>query len=243
MTIDIRLSPSKMNLLYECPRCFWLTNKKILTRAEGISAGIPKGMDRTLKEYYDRWAGSLPPDIAGKVQGNLHPDREWIRQRRNWRHGVRYADETLGVEVVGALDECLLDGLFHMPLDYKTKANEPENSGAQYYQLQQDFYMLALKHEGKKINGKAFLVYYWPLGVQVSSKPGMTFDMTCVVDYRFGSKVYELECSEDRALNTIKKAVENLRGPMPAPDPECKYCSYAAEYRHQCPNGNLAFAR
>lgn len=243
MKIDIRLSPSKMNLLYECPRCFWLANKKILARAEGISAGIPKGMDRTLKEYYDRFAGVLPPDIAGKVPGHLCPDREWLRQRRNWRTGVRYANEALGVEVVGALDECLVNGQEYMPLDYKTKANEPEDSGAQYYQLQQDFYMLALKHEGFKINGKAYLVYYWPVAVQASTKSEATFDMTCLVNYRFGSKVFELDCSEKRALAVIEQSVKVLRGDMPAPGPECKYCQYAADYRRQCPDGNLAFAQ
>lgn len=227
---DIRLSPSKMNLLYECPRCFWLANKKILTRPEGISAGIPKGMDRTLKNYYDQYAGTLPPDIAGKVAGNLHPDRGWLQARRNWRSGVRYADEKLGVEVVGALDECLFDGKFYMPLDYKTKAKEPEDSGAQYYQLQLDFYMLGLKHEGKPVNNKAFLVYYWPIEVPTVANPDMLFDLTCTINYRFGSKAFELECSEERALSTIKKAVENLRGPLPASGPECKFCEYGKSY-------------
>src|SRR3989344_3937655 len=66
----IRLSPSTgLNLFRDCPRCFWLHYNKNVHRPRGIFPSLPGGMDLVLKDYFDQFRGSLPPELEGKVRG------------------------------------------------------------------------------------------------------------------------------------------------------------------------------
>ena len=60
-----RLSPSAMNVYRDCPRCFWLTKVKSVSRPRGIFPSLPSGMDRGIKGYFDGFRAnhSMPPEI------------------------------------------------------------------------------------------------------------------------------------------------------------------------------------
>jgi len=47
--MNFKLSPSALNLMKECPRCFWLAQHKVWKRPSGIFPSLPSGMDRILK--------------------------------------------------------------------------------------------------------------------------------------------------------------------------------------------------
>ena len=61
----LKLSPSSLNLFLECPRCFWLYKVKGVGRPDGIFPSLPNGMDKILKEHFDRFMekGELPPEL------------------------------------------------------------------------------------------------------------------------------------------------------------------------------------
>ena len=66
-----KFSPSSLSLLKDCPRCFWLRFNKKINRPDSIFPSLPSGMDKILKEHFDKFMkkGELPPELSElKVQ-------------------------------------------------------------------------------------------------------------------------------------------------------------------------------
>lgn len=53
--MTFKLSPSSLNLMLECPRCFWLQLVKKEKRPDTPFPSLPSGMDKVLKEHFDRF--------------------------------------------------------------------------------------------------------------------------------------------------------------------------------------------
>lgn len=225
----IKLSASKLGILRECPRCFWDANNSKFARPRGIFSSLPGGIDLIMKDYFDQFRGTLPPELKGKVDGVLMSDLVKLNKWRNWRSGLTWEDRELGVNLIGALDDCLVDIAgeeIYMPLDNKTKGSLPKDDGAQYYQLQLDCYGLLLQANKYRINGKAYLAYYYPLPLVFKDnkiEPNK-------IMFNFGINTYCLESSPDRAIKEIARAVEILKGKRPAPAPDCEYCRFGLMY-------------
>lgn len=238
---SISLSPSKLSVFRECPRCAWDAYVAGVPRPRGIFPSLPGGMDRILKTYFDIHRGDLPPILKGKVPGALMNDRGRLDRWRNWRTGLTWEDEALGVQLIGALDDCLIIPGQHnqfpeedkvdiyIPFDYKTRGSAPKHDGssAKYYGTQIDCYELLLEHEGFKTEGKGILCYFWPK---------LAADEVNFIDHKmedgelvtiFNTEIVVLESSAERAKETIKRAVEIMRGPRPDPAPDCEYCAWA----------------
>lgn len=220
----ITLSPSKLNLLNDCTRCFYDQNALNIPRPRGIMPSLPGGMDRTMKKYFSNFRGELPPVINGLVPGVLYQDAAKLKKWQYWKTAPRYVDASLSVEVYGAIDDLLIqpDGSVD-PFDFKTKGAMPETDGSEYYQLQMDIYNLLFASNGFKVNNRAFLGYLFPLAVNPAEQPA---DAMKILPVNFGVCVFELKCSTERAKETIAKACEILRGPRPDPNPECEVCSF-----------------
>ena len=155
----IKLSPSKLNLFLECPLCFYLQEKEGVKRPAGIFPSLPSGMDGVLKKYYDKFRGSLPPELKDKVEGVLMPDKELIDKFRNWRTFKFKEEDAI---FYGAMDDCLVEGEVYIPLDFKTRGFDLKEDTSDYYQNQLDCYCLLLDKNGYKTKGIAFLIYYLP---------------------------------------------------------------------------------
>ena len=52
--------------MVDCPRCFWLAQHNIWKRPPGIFPSLPSGMDKILKEHFDKFMekGELPPELC-----------------------------------------------------------------------------------------------------------------------------------------------------------------------------------
>lgn len=234
----ISLSPSKLSVLVECPRCFWLQMNAKIKRPRGPFPSLPGGIDRKLKPYFDmyRAKGQMPPEFEGKLPGVLFHDQALLSRWRNWRSGLYYRDEVLNVEMVTALDDLLVlveddpdsdvgKKNVYVPFDYKTKGGVPKTNGAEFYQTQLNCYELALKANGYDTCGKGVLAYVYPEDLERID------DMVRrVVPFDFGVDVYELPTSIDDAKALIERACTVLRGPAPASNAGCEYCKYAFEY-------------
>ncbi|MCX5657477.1 MAG: hypothetical protein NTZ48_04540, partial [Candidatus Omnitrophica bacterium] len=147
----IRLSPSALNLFLDCPRCFWLEKVKGIKRPRGIFPSLPGGMDSVIKVYFDRYRikGELPPEIKGKVEGKLIPEEKTLKKWRSWRStDLCYEDKAINASLSGALDDCLIEEGFYIPLDYKTRGYELKEGSENYYQVQLDCYCLMLESKG-----------------------------------------------------------------------------------------------
>ncbi len=212
---EIRLSPSSLNLFLECPRCFWLQIKQNIHRPRGPFPSLPLGMDGVIKTYFDKYRdkGELPPEIKGNIGGRLMEDSELLKKWRNWKTGLEYKDQVLGVVLFGALDDCLQDGEYYIPIDYKTRGSAPrEGDSEKYYGNQLDCYSLLLEENGYPVGNYAYLIYYYPK----EAKEGGT-----VI---FEVKPIKINVDTERARKTLKDAVKLLNSPIPPHHSECEYC-------------------
>jgi len=79
----IKLSPSKLNEFNACSRCFYDAYTLGIKKPRGIFPSLPGGLDRVLKVYFDKFRGTLPPELKGKLPGALMTDMEKMNKWRN----------------------------------------------------------------------------------------------------------------------------------------------------------------
>ena len=217
----IKLSPRSLSLFLECPRCFWLEKVKGKSRPKKPSSSLPNGMDQLIKKYFDKYRarGKFPPEIEGVVEGKIFVDQERIRKWRSWQKTeLKYEDKNLRALLSGALDECFMLNGFYIPVDYKTRGFEPENYeeySQKYYQFQLDCYTFLLEISGYPHLNFGYLIYYVPMEIREGGVG------------KFKIEAVKLETHPERIKEIFEKAVKTLRGPIPKPDPNCKFCAWA----------------
>ena len=209
-----RLSPSSLNLMQECPRCFWLDRNNIWKRPEGIFPSLPSGMDRILKIHFDKFRDRelLPPEIAEHhdcIGMKLFNDKELLKIWQNNRKGILYKDEE-GNELHGAIDNILQKGNKLIVLDYKTRGYGLKEDTHEHYQLQLDVYNLLLRKNGYETEDFAFLLFYVPK--EVTETGEVVFDTT----------LKKMEISIRNAENAWKKALYLLNSECP--EKGCEWC-------------------
>lgn len=214
----VKLSPSALSILKDCPRCFWLDKVRYIKRPRGIFPSLPGGMDSVIKTYFDEYRAKniLPPELEGKIEGKLFPDIKTLEKWRSWRTtDLYYEDAQTGAVLSGALDDCLTLNGTYMPLDYKTRGSKLKSDPAIYYQTQLDSYSLMLESKGFKSAGFAYLLYYWPEEVKEN---GMV---------RFAVEPFKIQTNTAAVKKIVSDAVKILNGDIPEPSPKCEYCSFA----------------
>lgn len=218
------LSPSTLNIFVDCPRCFWLHINRNVKRPRGIFPSLPGGMDLVIKSYFDtfRFKNELPPEIIGKVEGNLFHDIKVLEKWRSWKDtNLIYEDNSLNAVLSGALDDCIVDNNYYVPLDYKTRGSPVQEDPGKYYQLQLDSYSLMLESVGCKTKNLAYLVYYWP---DKSVGQGLI---------KFNIEVFKIKTNIESSKKVMKEAVELLRNKLPNPSNNCEYCRFFKERRDE----------
>jgi hypothetical protein len=214
-----RLSPSTLSIFTECPRCFWLHFHGI-KRPDTIFPSLPSGMDRILKQHFDRYArrGQLPPELKplrGQValfdDGGLMSD--WTSNRRglNWEHR--------GNILRGAVDYILVREGKLIVLDFKTRGFPLKEDTAKHYQNQLDIYNLLLRKNGFRTEDYSYLLFYHPHEVARNGKIDFVTDLVRMKTYP-GS-----------AERLFRKAVAVLEGRKPEASPGCGFCQWGREWR------------
>jgi len=162
-----KLSPSSLNLMAECPRCFWLDKHEVWKRPNGIFPSLPSGMDNILKVHFDKFRdkGMLPPELhkseCHKEGCKLFDDSEKLKIWRSNFKGIRWEDKN-GNILFGAVDNLLMKGKKIIVLDYKTRGFALKEDTADHYQNQMDIYNFLLRKNGYETEDYAFLLFYVP---------------------------------------------------------------------------------
>ncbi|MEK7554872.1 MAG: PD-(D/E)XK nuclease family protein [Patescibacteria group bacterium] len=212
----IRLSPSALNVFLECQKCFWLEYGADIHRPRGPFPSLPGGMDILIKKYFDsyRAVGKLPPEIEGKVNGELFNDPELLSKWRSWRSGLSYYDKECDAVLVGALDDCIVHEGRYIPADYKTRGFDLKEGGENFYQNQLNCYSLLLEANQLPQPSYAYLIYFIPR----EFKPGGQVN--------FSVEVKKIETSVEEARDTFRAAVGVLKGPTPKSHGNCQFCAW-----------------
>ncbi len=211
------LSNSRLGLYTECPRCFWLDMNAGIKRPDTIFPSLPGGLDLQFKRYFDQFRAKddLPPEVKGKLPGKLLSDIGTINRWRDWRRGIRYSPPWAEVELMGALDECLVDPAdFYYPLDYKTRGYAPNANTHGYYQDQMNFYTLLLEGNGLKTKRLAYLLYYHP--VEVKEHGLIQFEIS----------VQEVQADPEAAERLVRDSLAVLNSPVPPSATACGFCKW-----------------
>jgi hypothetical protein len=207
--MEYKLSPSSLNLLEDCPRCFWLSMVKKIKRPSGPMSSIPIKMDSIIKHYFNNYReqGMLPPIIEGQIEGRLAIDMPKT---------LTYEEEN-GITLTGRPDEYFeLEDKNIVAFDHKTKSKAPEDVHSSY-QLQLNVYSYLLKSMGYKTTNKAYLAFYYPDDCELHN--GMCIHCT----------VIEVKTSPTHAKELINKAYKVLNSPMPKYSDNCEYCKWREE--------------
>ena len=214
--MKFKLSPSSLNLMKECSRCFWLDKHKVWKRPNGIFPSLPSGMDSILKVHFDNFRdkGELPPEIRDHhhTKGlKLFDEPELLKSWRNNLKGIRWEDED-GNILFGAVDNILIKGKKLIVLDYKTKgfAIKDETEAGDYYQNQLDFYNFLLRKNGYETEDYAFLIFYYPKHVNETG------------EVIFENLLARREVNIKNAEKIFEEAIKLLNGKCPKES--CDWC-------------------
>lgn len=215
-----KLSPSSLNLFLECPRCFWLQVVKGVKRPNGAFPSLPSGMDKVLKEHFDRFIGRglLPPELRAEscVSGcNLFDDKKLLKIWRSNLKGITYKDKESGVVLRGAVDNILVKDSKLIVLDYKTRGFPLKEDTHKHYQLQLDVYNFLLRKNGHKTEDYAFLLFYYPNKVTETG------------EVIFDTKLIQMKTNPEDGEKLFKQAVTLLKQEnSPKSGKECAYCEW-----------------
>ncbi len=207
------LSPSSLNLLKDCPRCFWLHHNKNIKLPRGIFPSLPSGMDKILKEHFDKYMekNKLPPELKLK-DVKLFNNKQLLKIWRSNFKGIQYKenDNTLR----GAVDNILVKKKKLIVLDYKTRGFPLKEDTHKHYQNQLDIYNYLLRKNNYETEDYAYLIFYHPK--EVNKKGNVVFNTDLV----------KMDINVKNAENIWKKAIKVLEGPIPEPGEECEFCNW-----------------
>lgn len=206
------LSPSSISLFLDCPRCFWLQFNKGIRRPSGPFPSLPAGMDRILKNHFDkhREAKTKPNELDG-IEGHLFGDMDKLNLWRNNFRGLRYEDRSTGFTLMGALDDLFVIKNKYAPLDFKTRGYPLKEDTHKYYQHQMDIYSFLLEKNGLKANDFAILLFYHPKCV----------NSHCNVE--FNSDIVKVPVNKENGKKVFIDAVKCILGKEPKSD-GCVWC-------------------
>lgn len=218
--MTFKISPSSLNLMEECARCFWLEKHEVWKRPSGIFPSLPSGMDKILKIHFDKYMklGKLPPKLceSGECQETkLFDNEELLNVWRNARRGIIFQDDK-GNILQGAVDNLLVKNDKLIVLDYKTRGFPLKEDTAGKYQNQLDIYNFLLRANGYETEDYAFLLFYVPK--EVLPKGEVLFDTTLV----------KMKINVENAKKLFEKALELLNGPCP--EQHCEWCEKIESY-------------
>jgi len=209
-----QLSPSSLNLMKECPRCFWLTQNGIWKRPVSIFPSLPSGMDNILKKHFDKFRDKnmLPPELCENQECKnmkLFDDKEKLKIWQNNRKGLIYEDKH-GNILKGAVDNLLVKEGKIIVLDYKTRGYACKEDTHEHYQNQLDTYNFLLRKNGYNTEEFSFLLFYIPK--EVTETGEVIFDTTLM----------KIKTNPKSAEDIFEKAINLLNNECP--EKGCEWC-------------------
>lgn len=215
----IKITPSGLSMLLECPRCMWLQFNENVKRPRGIFPSLPDGMDNVFKKYFDeyRLRDALPPEIEGKVDGALFSDAQKLNVWREFnfgKGGLRTEIPEFDMIISGAIDDLLVssDGKF-IPFDFKTRGYPNKEDTHEHYRVQLDLYALLFEKNNMSPAEYGYLLFFWPESYHLGTA-------------NFKTQLIKMDVSAARGYGALQKARAIIVGPEPSSRDMCEYCAY-----------------
>lgn len=211
-----KFSPSTLNLLKDCPRCFWLQFKKNIKRPESIFPSLPSGIDKALKNYFDFFIENkkVPPELKSLEGVKLFDNLELLNVWRNNFKGIQWKDEK-GNILHGAIDALLVKENKLIVLDFKTRGFPLKEDTHEHYQDQLDLYNFLLRKNSHQTEDYSYLLFYYPDKIEENG------------NISFHTDLVKMNVSIENAEKILEKATLILEGEIPLASENCTFCKWA----------------
>ena len=206
--------------MLECERCFYLHIVKKIKRPETPFPSLPNGMDKILKEHFDRFMekNKLPPEIRENKECKsckLFSDKEKMAIWRNNKKGLEYYDKELDVLLHGAIDNILVKGKKLIVLDYKTRGFPLKEDTHERYQAQMDLYNFLLRKNNYETEDYALLLFYYPNNVLETG------------EVIFDTVLKKINTSAEDGERIFLKAIKIIKSEeTPKSNINCNFCNF-----------------
>lgn len=221
-----KLSRSKIDFFFECPRCFYLDNKLGTKRPGFPSFNLNIAVDELFKKEFDvhREAGTSHP-IMTKYKLDMVPFKH--EKMDDWREnftGVMTVHEPTGMTISGAVDDIWVTPEGKLVIvDYKSTSKDGtidklgDSPWEQQYTRQLGVYRWLLEQNGFEVEGTGYLVYANASKDEDGFGDKLVFETTLV----------PVETTVDWIEETLMKIKETLESDqLPPSSPNCEYCPY-----------------
>ncbi len=219
-----RLSRSKIDLLINCPRCFYFDRRLGIGQPPGFPFSLNSAVDKLLKKEFDlhRAKGTSHPMMKAYGLDAVpfqHPKMdEW---RDSLRAGITYHHKETNLVLTGGVDDVWVDPKGKlMIVDYKATAKDGEVTLDAAWQIgykrQMEVYQWLFRKNGFQVSPTGYFVYC----------NGQTDREAFDGKLEFTVKLIPYTGDDSWVEGQLKIAHKVLNGEIPASGDDCDFCKY-----------------
>lgn len=220
-----RISRSKMDLFFDCPRCFYLDQRLGVARPSFPAFTLNNAVDELLKREFDiHRAKGEPHPLMKQYEIDAVPlnDPRLEEWRDALRRGVQYHHRQTGLIFRGGVDDIWLNSKKELiVVDYKATSKKEAVSIDGYwqqgYKRQVEIYQWLLRGIGERVDPTAYFVYVNGRSDAKAFDGKLEFDVTVLPHKGDGKWIEPLVMDLSKCLRSDA---------VPAPSDGCEYCRY-----------------
>ncbi len=218
------ISRSKIDLFFECPKCFYLDRRLGVGRPPGFPFNLNSAVDKLLKKEFDRYRALAEPHPLMKKYG-LSATPFAHKNLDDWREnfvGVRHLHGTTNLLITGAVDDVWQNEQKELHVvDYKSTSKDAQiNLDAQWqdgYKRQMEVYQWLLRQNQHPVSDIGYFVYCNGKTDREAFDAKLEFEIT-IIEYRGKDGWVE------EILPKIKSTL--MSESIPEAQKDCDYCRY-----------------
>lgn len=221
------LSRAKIDLFFECPRCFYLDARLGISRPAGYPFTLNQAVDTLLKKEFDILRKHKQTNaLMKRYHIEAVPfDHEKIDEWRNNRRGIQYYHQPTNFIIFGAVDDLWINSKNEIHIvDYKTTSTSKEITldvdYRESYKRQVEIYQWLFRQNGFKVSDTAYFVYCNGKTDRNAFDGILEFDLQ-IIEYHGNDSWIEPKLLE------IKNCLESKK--IPELNPNCSYCQYVTQ--------------
>lgn len=220
-----KLSRTKIDLFFECPKCFYIDRRLGVARPPGFPFNLNNAVDTLLKKEFDtyRSKGETHPLLEKygiDARPVMHDDLD------KWRHnftGIQYLHEPTNLIIFGAIDDLWQNSSGeYIIVDYKSTSKNGKitklNLGwHKAYKRQMEVYQWLLRKKGLKVSETGYFLYCNGKTNVNAFNGTLQFDMTLI----------PYNGDDDWVESTVREAYQCLlSNTIPKSGKDCDFCAY-----------------
>lgn len=220
-----RVSRSKIDLFFKCPKCFYLDRVLGIAQPPGFPFALNSAVDKLLKKEFDihRAKHTAHPLMEAYGLDAVPFEHEKMDEwRDSLRRGVTFLHEQTNLLITGGVDDVWVNPQGELIIvDYKSTSKDSEvNLDAEWqdgYKRQMEVYQWLFRKNGFKVSDTGYFVYC------NGKTDGEAFDAKLEFDIKLIPYVGKTDWIEQTIVDLHSCLNSNE---IPQPNPDCDFCQY-----------------